>query len=212
MPATINQRVDHLVFATPDLQQGIDAVEELLGIRASGGGSHPGWGTRNALLSLGESTYLEIIGPDPGQTLDSPPSLFGIDRVVAPQLVTWAVKCAGLASRGVFTFDDGGELGEVFPASRLTPEGETLSWHLSDPRVELEEGLLPFLIDWGDSSHPAASAAPGATLVELKMEHPEPDRLAGLLAQLDLSLTIREAPERALVAVIDSPAGRVELR
>ena len=31
-------------------------------------------------------------------------------------------------------------------------------------------------------------------------------------AQLDLSMTIRQAPERALVAVIDSPAGRVELR
>ena len=206
------KRIDHLVFATPDLQQGIDFIEQLLGVRASRGGSHPGWGTCNALLSLGESTYLEIIGPDPAQDPDSPPTLFNIDKVVAPQLVTWAAKCADLASRGVVAFADGQALGEIFPASRNTPEGETLSWHLSDPRVELEEGLLPFLIDWGDSSHPAGSAAPGATLVELKMEHPKPDRLAGLLAQLDLSTTIRQAPKRALVAVIDSPAGRVELR
>ncbi len=78
--------------------------------------------------------------------------------------------------------------------------------------MELEDGLLPFLIDWGATPHPAGSAVAGATLVELRMEHPQPDMLAGLLAQLDLSVSVSEAPERALVAVIDSPAGRVELR
>ncbi len=43
-------RVDHLVYATPGVKLGIDAVENLLGIRATPGGQHPGAGTRNALV------------------------------------------------------------------------------------------------------------------------------------------------------------------
>lgn len=35
-------RVDHLVYATPDLNRGIDEIERLLGVRAIAGGQHPG--------------------------------------------------------------------------------------------------------------------------------------------------------------------------
>ena len=85
-------RIDHLVYATPDLAAGVERVEKLLGVRAVPGGQHPGAGTRNALIGLGDQVYLEIIGPDPDQPKPPRARRFGIDELKSPRLVTWAAK------------------------------------------------------------------------------------------------------------------------
>ena len=43
--AQLISRVDHLVYATPDLNRGVEKIERLLGVRATAGGQHPGSGT-----------------------------------------------------------------------------------------------------------------------------------------------------------------------
>ena len=90
-------RVDHLVYATPDLTVGIETTERLFGVRASQGGQHPGEGTRNALIALGPTSYFEIIGPDPDQPKPDRPRRFGIDDIKEPRLTTWVAKGTGLA-------------------------------------------------------------------------------------------------------------------
>ena len=71
---------------------GVEQLEKLLGVRATPGGQHPGAGTRNALIALGPTTYLEVVGPDPDQPQPDNTRLFGVDGLTAPRLVTWAAK------------------------------------------------------------------------------------------------------------------------
>jgi hypothetical protein len=61
------RKLDHIIYATPDLKLGVDTLEELLGVRAIPSGQHPGHGTRKAFIRLGGKTFLVILGPDPDQ-------------------------------------------------------------------------------------------------------------------------------------------------
>lgn len=201
--------LDHLVFAAPDLDAGIEYVHELTGLRAEYGGIHPGFGTHNALLSLGARSYLEIIAPDPGQ--DSAIWL-GIGDLESPRIVTWAACCNDLPRYAGLEFPDGQRPGAVMSMSRETRDNEVLSWSLTDPRTVIGDGLVPFLIDWGESPHPAASAPGGATLRSLVAEHPDPERIGAILRMLDVELPVTQATSPAIVAIIETPAGRVEIR
>jgi hypothetical protein len=204
--------VDHLVYATPDLQRGVERIDTLLGVHASPGGQHPGRGTRNALLSLGPTVYLEIIGPDPEQPTPSLPRPFGIDDLREPTLVAWAAKGRALEGLARDAASGGVTLGDVISGSRRRSDGVMLSWRYTDPRRVVADGIVPFFIDWGSTPHPAASAATGASLVSFRAEHPDVERVQGALRRLKIDLAVRQGARAALIAVVDSPRGRVELR
>jgi hypothetical protein len=204
--------VDHLVYATPDLQTGVERVERMLGVLASPGGQHPGRGTRNALLSLGPGAYLEIIGPDPDQPPPAQPRPFGIDALEEPRLVTWAAKGTDLEQLSSNAQSRGVRLGDVTSGSRRRGDGVMLSWRYTDPRTVVADGVVPFFIDWGKTPHPATTATEGASLVTLRAEHPDAERVQRMLTGLGLDLQVQSGSRPALIATISSPRGRVELR
>jgi hypothetical protein len=204
--------VDHLVYATPELQVGVDRVERVLGVRATPGGQHLGRGTRNALLSLGLGTYLEIIGPDPEQPIPAQPRPFGIDDLKEPRLVTWAAKGKELEQLASDAGRRGVKLGEVISGSRQRADGVVLSWRYTDPRAIVAGGVVPFFIDWGKTPHPAGTATQGASLIGLRAEHPDSEEVQKALSQLGLALRVQPGPRAAIIATISSPRGLVELR
>src|SRR5262245_57899287 len=179
-------QVDHLVYATPDLNRGIDEIERLTGVRASPGGQHPGGGTRNALVSLGPATYLEIIAPDPDQPAPANPRSFGIDSLKGSTLVTWAAKANDLEQLKLQAERNGVHLAPVSPGSRRRPDGVLLSWRTTRTVDAVGGGIVPFFIDWGKSPHPAQSAAGGLTLIDLRAEHPDAQRVQQILSALGL--------------------------
>jgi len=204
--------IDHLVYATPDLDLGVSTIEKTLGIRATPGGQHPGMGTRNALVALGPASYLEIIGPDPDQPMPTGPRRFGIDTLTAPRLIGWVAKSRELDAVAARAAASGVPLGPVIPGSRKRPDGVVLSWRYTDPSIVAADRLVPYFIDWGSSPHPSATAARGATLVRLRAEHPDAPRVQKMIDALGLHLRVEQGSTPALIATIDSPRGRVELR
>jgi hypothetical protein len=204
-------RVDHLVFATPDLERGIERIEDLLGVRATPGGRHPGRGTQNALLALGPDVYLEIIAIDPEQP--DPPSgrAFELDGLMDARLVTWAAKSTDVDGVRALAEASGIRLGRVQVGNRRRSDGVLLSWRYTDPLTVVADGLVPFFIEWGASPHPAVTAPQGARLVTLQARHPDPESVSNQLRLLEIELTLARGPRPALIATIDGPRGRIEL-
>ncbi|MCH7952842.1 MAG: VOC family protein [Chloroflexi bacterium] len=203
--------VDHLVYAAPSLDAGIEAMAERLGVTAAYGGKHTGIGTHNALLSLGRSVYLEIIAPDPDQPPPSEPLPFGLADLHEPGLVAWALAVTGIESRAESARDAGYDPGPVIAMTRALPEGGELSWRLCLRRPVAGDGLVPFLIQWEPGSHPSASSPGGCTLTDLTAEHPRPDEVSRMMSAIGVDLQLVEAARPALIATIEGPHGTVVL-
>jgi Glyoxalase-like domain len=210
--ADVLSRVDHLVYATPELDLGVNRIERLLGVRAQPGGQHPGRGTRNALISLGPAAYLEIIGPDPEQPKPAQSRPFGIDELKEPRLVTWASKGKNLEELAADARRKGVKLGDAIAGSRRRADGVLLAWRYTDPRTVVAGGIVPFFIDWGQTPHPAGTATSGPSLIGLRAEHPDPESVQEALKRLGLDIRVQRGPRAGLIATVDSPRGRVELR
>ena len=203
--------VDHLVFAAPDLETGMDFIEEKLGVRPVRGGRHASFGTHNALLSLGPSTYLEVIAPDPGTERPVRGRLFGLDDIGAPEMRTWAVRREDLLTALATAGASG--IGPIEAGRRERSDGTVLSWRLTDPYAMPFDGAVPFVISWGDTPHPATTAPSGGELAGLAIVHPNAEAVRKALALLDALVDVGEGDAFELVARIRTPEGAtVEVR
>lgn len=197
--------IDHLVFAGPDLDQASALVERVLGVSSVPGGQHLGVGTRNRLVGLGGSTYLEVIGPDPEQKTPAQPRPFGIDGLTDSRLVAWAVSVSDISAARKLV----GEhlIGEGSALSRMTPSGDILAWEVT-PTVP---GAFPFLIDWLDTTHPTEILDHPVSLVGVRVETPDPRPVRDAARALGVSVDVRKGREVRLAATIDLPDRRVVL-
>ncbi|MFI7638922.1 VOC family protein [Nonomuraea sp. NPDC049400] len=202
--------LDHLVHAVPDLLAGVAAFAERTGVTPVAGGRHPG-GTANYLVGLGPTAYLEIIGPDP-EAAGPRPRAFGLETLAEPRLAAWAVRAGDIDATVRQAREHGYDPGDVQPLSRRTPAGTLLEWRLTRREDPAAISPVPFLIDWGETAHPAASGLPQLRLVSFTAIHPDPEALHHDLAALDAVLEVAKGPEPALEAVLDTPAGTVTLR
>ena len=212
--AWVPEVLDHILLGCADLQRGIAFVEERTGVKAAFGGVHPGRGTQNALLSLGERRYLEIIAPDPKQagTAGQQGSVerLKLRELVEPRLVTWAahpgsaaelaekLKKAGVAEEG------------PTPGSRKRPDGRVLQWQT----VNLADdagGLLPFFIEWGaESAHPSVDAPKGCAIEKFWVESPEAEKLVKRFQLIGIDVHVSRGDKARLRAHIVGPKGELE--
>lgn len=207
-------RVDHLVWGVPDLEEGIVAAARAFGTAAVAGGSHTGFGTRNALLGLADGRYLEILAPDPAQPLAGALGERLSERLAdlaGPTLVTWAVATTDLA--GVARHLQAAGLSTRGPVRmhRTTPAGEFLEWDLLFAGGHDFGSLFPFFIDWRGSAHPSRDLPAAGVLEALEIESPHAPALRRLLGNIDVPLIVADSAEPSLHATFETARGRVVL-
>jgi hypothetical protein len=198
--------LDHILLGCNELDRGIAFVEQHTGVRAAFGGVHPGRGTRNALLSLWERHYLEIIAPDPQQP--GAPDTRDLRELAAPRLVGWAAHPGNITQFAVRLRDAGIAFEGPTPGSRKRPDGRLLQWNTLELKND-EHGVLPFFIEWGaETIHPSADAPAGCKIDRFALSSPDDVELKRLCSQLNLDVRVARSEKPQLHARISAPGGR----
>jgi hypothetical protein len=164
--------IDHLVIAVDDPDEAAIELERRVGIRATGGGRHERFGTRNRIAWLAGGPYLELIGIDDPALVDVTPVGRSARAVLAgggPGLAAIALVDDELAATVVALRARDSTMGPVHGGSRRRDDGELVEWRAAFPEDELAADGPPFLIE-----HVAVGAewSPEAVATRAGIEHP----------------------------------------
>jgi hypothetical protein len=201
-------RVDHVILGVGNLQAGIDELERLTGVRAAFGGVHPGRGTQNALMSLGDGHYLEILAPNLGERSEVETDYLRALPSLKP--VGWAVHTNDLAALQQSLRSGGVQVGEIRAGARDRPDGTHLAWKTME--YSSPSRILPFFIEWDRATaHPSTTSPAGCKLKSLYLQDPEAGGLREALKMAGLNVDVRDAPEPTLHISLVCPKGAVDL-
>lgn len=199
--------VDHILLGIDDLERGMDLFEQRTGVRPIQGGKHPG-GTHNALVSLGDGTYLEIIALQRG--VPPPKEYAGLEQLHTLTPIGWAVSSKDSTQLRDRLAAAGMSVTEPNAGSRTTPAGTTLSWQTFGLKDSFDEA--PFFIVWSaQTAHPSTTSPTGCKLQRWRIASPHQKNLEQLRRALDLQqLDAADAPKTSLRLSLSCPKGSVE--
>lgn len=191
--------VDHLLVATEDLDAAAAAVGRL-GFAVAAGGRHPGGGTANRIVPLGDA-YLELVGVvDRGEAASS---AFG--RWVAaspPGPMGWAVRAGDLE-------ETARRLGlDPVPGSRSAPDGRSLRWRTAGVEWAAVEPSLPFFIAWEPGAPFPGEGGTGAGIERIDLRG-DAARLAEWLGGAALPIAVRPGPAAVERIVLRGASGAI---
>ena len=175
-------------------------------MRAGEGGRHPGWGTVNCIVPLGDA-YLELVtAVDAAAAVRSS---FGRwvtasqSELIRP--LGWAVRTNELdevASRLGLTIEAG---------SRTGRDGELVRWRLAGVQEAAAEPALPFFIEWAPGTRrPGRTRGVHATnevsVAEIRVSG-DPHDIKSWLGRHQVPINIRPGPSAITALVLRSASG-----
>jgi hypothetical protein len=204
--ATAPAHIDHIMLGIDDLDRGMDSFEQRTGVRPVYGGKHPG-GTHNALVSLGDGTYLEIIAVQ--RDVAPPKEYAALKQLHVLTPIGWAVSSTDSAGLRGRLSSAGMPVTEPSAGSRTTPVGATLSWRTFNLKDNFDEA--PFFIIWSpQSAHPSTTSPTGCTLRHWRVAGSHQKTLEQLRRTLDLRVEVADAPATKLSLSLRCPRGSIE--
>ena len=206
----VASHIDHVIVGANDLNAGMTSFERLTGVSPVIGGEHPGRGTRNALVSLGDGTYLELIAPNPAERVESH-DVRSLEALRAIKPIGWAVGVRDIEATRSKLRSQGFATSLPQPGSRRRPDGSLLEWQTFTFST-FEHDLAPFFIRWNNPRmHPSRTSPRGCKLASLQLLDPVPEKLAAAVHALRLNVSVEKAGEQKMVLELVCPKGTVAL-
>ncbi len=207
-------RIDNFAVGAKDLEQGVAAMSEALGVEVPKGGKHAAMSTHNCVMRAGNESFFELISVDPDApapgrtrwfTLDDPATQARLAE--RPRALCWVVNTDDL--EGIMAASPI-DLGEIVDFAR----GDR-TWRLTVPRNGSLPmgGLLPAFIEWSPGPHPSTGQQDlGVALRKVHLHHPDPVHLTSLLGTLSVDhlAEVHEGPA-SLSFELETPKGTVTL-
>ncbi len=207
-----NRKLDHLVYCVLDLNRAIERIFKQTGVEATLGGRHLKHGTKNALIHLGELSYLELLAIDNSNSTVKGPRWMGIDLISEPKITRWAIHSKDLLSDRVLLKSYNSNMGNLIDGSRKKQDGSILQWEMLMPLAHPEVEIIPFMIDWSKSdAHPTNGLQQNCRLEELKFYGPNNQKTKDALQAIDNNVQIHEYKDIAIQAIIEGPRGKMKL-
>jgi Glyoxalase-like domain len=149
-------RLDHVVYAVPDLDEAALRFRELFGLDSTEGGRHERWGTSNRIVPLGDQ-YVELVAA----VDETAAGRSGFGRGVLERASDgggWLTIAAVADDLDAVASRLGLEVGS---GSRTRPDGQTVRWRMAGLDDQRREPWMPFFLTWdiSDEMHPGRARA-----------------------------------------------------
>jgi hypothetical protein len=200
--------LDHIVLAAPDLEEAMKDFQKRSGIEPIIAGTIKGLGIKCARVSFNDSTYLEIIAPDPA----------------GPGPIGQLIKARGIKELTPFHYavrlsrtealkDEVGKFG--YTPDHITmfgakPDGTPRKWEMLFLYGHKLGGTCPFFINWSNSDHPCAKLPVVGKLKKFTVRAPEEDPVHELLDHVGATKIIIETGKPKISFQFSSPEGTVK--
>ena len=201
-------KLDHIVLAAETLEEGVDYVQDRLGVSLDAGGQHDLFGTHNRLLGLGDC-YFEVSARNPLANPAQRPLWFDLEHFAGPpRVITWLCQTREMGQTlSALPYD---------PGQVITVTRDDLIWDLTvaeDGRLAMG-GAAPSLIDWKTTIPPTHRLREvGCRLKQFKVYHPQAGQLRAwadhMLKDPRIGFETSEMPMMSLT--ISTPNGDADL-
>ena len=146
--------IDHIILASPNIEEGMDAFEVMSGIKPKICGGLAGLGVIAARVALDSRAYIEIIGPDPKRSGPLGAKLIDLEEgTLAP--FHYAVRLSDLSElRDEYIPNELGFEPDHLNMVGKDRDDEPANWEIMFMLGHFFGGLVPYYVNWGDCVHP----------------------------------------------------------
>jgi hypothetical protein len=212
---------DHVQIAVASLDEASDSYARHHGLNAVAGGRHPGRGTANSIVPLGDA-YLELIAVVDAAEAVSQPQSQRVARAVQSgrTFPVWIVRTNDLDSMRSYLTGAGFRLPPPTDGWRRRPDGVELSWRTQELVPDAEFSSLPFLIEWRlePGLHPGATPsrhrARPRGVAQIVLSDPDPASAEARLRLVigdDVAFTVERGEPGVRAVVLDTERGPLTL-